>query len=81
MPEKHLTRQATEVIKREKKNSSAPVINAPIMLVAAKVIPKRMIDVRIVPSIPAIIRPMGVLRQRQIFLQANRLVVKSRTAR
>ena len=40
-------------INNEKKNNKAPVIIAPIMLVAANVIAKRIIDVSIVPNIPA----------------------------
>ena len=40
-------------IAKEKKNNKSPVIIAPIMLVAAKVMPKRITDVKIVPNIPA----------------------------
>ena len=41
------------MIRREKKNSRSPVIIAPIILVAAKVMPRRTTAVRIVPRIPA----------------------------
>ena len=48
----HFVRQAVDVIKREKKNSNAPVMIAPITLVATKVIAKRITDVKTVPKIP-----------------------------
>ena len=51
-PEAHFIRQAVSAIIREKKKPSAPAIIAPIVLVAAKVMPKRISDVRIVPNIP-----------------------------
>lgn len=41
------------MIKREKKNSNNPVIMAPVTLVAANVIPRRMTEVKTVPKIPA----------------------------
>ena len=48
----HFIRHATDVIIRDKKKSSAPVMIAPITLVAANVIASRTIDVSTVPSIP-----------------------------
>ena len=51
-PVLHFTRQTVEVIISEKNNSSAPVIIAPMMLVATNSIASRMTDVRIVPKIP-----------------------------
>ena len=39
-------------MKSEKKNSSSPVIIAPSTLVAANVMPSRIMDVTIVPKIP-----------------------------
>ena len=42
----------TERIKRAKKPIARPVITAPKMLVAAKAIPRRIIEVKIVPSTP-----------------------------
>ena len=80
-PAKHLIRHAVDIIKREKKKRRAPVINAPIILVAAKVIPKRIIAPRIVPKIPASNNERGVRRQRQVFLQPNLLLAKSTTPR
>ena len=44
-----------------KKNKSAPVMIAPITLVAAKVMPKRIIEVKTVPKIPT--KNEGKLRQ------------------
>lgn len=48
----HLIRHATVVTISEKNASNAPVMIAPITLVAANVIAKRTIDVKIAPSIP-----------------------------
>lgn len=48
----HFTRQAVEVIVNEKKVKSAPVIIAPIMLVATNSIAKRITASKIVPSMP-----------------------------
>ena len=48
-----LVRHAAEVTVSEKKNKRAPVMSAPSILVATKVIPRRITEVRIVPSIPA----------------------------
>ena len=56
-PAVHEIRHAIDVIIREKKKIKAPVITAPRILVAAKVIPKRITDARIVPKIP--IRTVG----------------------
>lgn len=47
--ERQFMRQTELVIKSEKKNSKRPVIIAPITLVAAKVMPRRITDVKIVP--------------------------------
>ncbi len=44
--------QPISAIIRVKKKPRAPAIIAPTMLVAAKVMPKRITDVRIVPKIP-----------------------------
>ncbi len=44
-------RQTELVIKSEKKNSKNPVIIAPITLVAAKVMPRRITEVKVVPRI------------------------------
>ena len=49
------------IIIREKKNKSAPDIIAPIILVAAKVMPSKITDVNIVPKTPA----KNVLRKSQ----------------
>ena len=48
----HFIRHITDVIRRVKKPRSNPVIIAPSMLVAAKVMPRSISDVKIVPSIP-----------------------------
>lgn len=48
----HFTRQANEVITKEKDAKSNPTIIVPIALVVAKVIPRRITDVKIVPRIP-----------------------------
>ena len=48
----HIARQANDITIREKNVSNAPVIIAPIALVAAKGIAKRTSDVRIVPRMP-----------------------------
>lgn len=62
-PAAHLTRQAVDVITREKNASKSPVIIAPTMLVAAKVIPSRTIAARIVPKIP--VKRTGTISQTQ----------------
>lgn len=49
--ERHFIRHTALVIKSEKKNSRKPVIIAPITLVAANVMPRRIIDVKVVPRI------------------------------
>ena len=46
-------RHTVDIINREKKNKAAPVITAPAILVAAKVIARRTIEPKTVPSIPA----------------------------
>ena len=51
---RHFIRQAVEVKSIVKNARSAPVIIAPIMLVAANVTPKRTIDNKTVPKIPVI---------------------------
>ena len=48
----HFIRQVAVVIIREKKNNKAPEIIAPIILVVAKVMPSKMMDVKTVPRIP-----------------------------
>ena len=58
-------RQVALVIRREKKKRRNPVIIAPNTLVAAKVIPRRITAVRIVPKIPA--RNSLKLRQQLVF--------------
>ncbi len=68
----HLIRQVAVVIIREKKNKRAPVIIAPIMLVAAKVIPSKMMDVKTVPKIPV----KKVLRKSQHWLLSPNAEVK-----
>jgi len=50
--ELHFIRHAVDVIISEKNVNNAPVIIAPITLVAAKLIARSTNDVRIVPSIP-----------------------------
>ncbi len=49
---RHLIRHTVEVSVRVKKARSKPAKIAPIMLVAAKVIPRRITDVKTVPRIP-----------------------------
>lgn len=51
-PKRQLTRQAVTVSTRDRKNINAPVIIAPIILVAAKVIARSITAVRAVPKIP-----------------------------
>ena len=51
---RHFIRQAVDVRSIAKNARSAPVIIAPIMLVAAKVTPKRTIDSKTVPKMPVI---------------------------
>ena len=65
-PAKHLTIHAVEVIKSEKNSKSAPVIIAPITLVAANVIANKIIEVRTVPKTPAIASDSGALKQRHL---------------
>jgi hypothetical protein len=48
----HFIRQVAVVIIREKKNNKAPEIIAPIILVAAKVMPSKMMEVKTVPRMP-----------------------------
>lgn len=48
----HFTRQAVAVIISEKNVISKPVIIAPIMLVAANSIARRIIEIKIAPRIP-----------------------------
>jgi len=48
----HLTRHIVEVITRKKNKRRSPVMMAPAMLVAAKVIPRRITEVITVPKIP-----------------------------
>ncbi len=50
----HFIKQVVLIIRSEKKRSNAPVIIAPITLVAAKVTAKRTTDARIVPKTPVI---------------------------
>lgn len=49
---RHFTRQAVVVKVSDKNSSKAPEIIAPIKLVAAKDIARRITDVKIVPKIP-----------------------------
>ena len=49
---KHLTRQAVDVINKDKNARSAPVNIAPIMLVATNSIAKRTIANKIAPKMP-----------------------------
>ena len=49
---KQRTRQAVDVIARKKKNKSAPARMAPVTLVAANSMARRMIDKSTVPIIP-----------------------------
>ena len=49
---RHFIRQAVEVTVNEKNRRSAPVMIAPITLVAANSIPKRTVENRTVPRIP-----------------------------
>ena len=60
---RHFIRQAVEVMNKEKKNKSAPVIIAPITLVAANVTARRTTDNKIAPKIPARINESGALMQ------------------
>jgi len=71
--------QATTVIMREKKNSSAPVIIAPIMLVAAKVMARSITEVKIVPKIP-IKRAVMLLQIQQLRLALPRTNTKKERA-
>ena len=73
-----LIMQSTLDIKRAKKPTARPVIMAPIMLVAAKVMPKRSKAVMIVPATPN----MKSLIPSQIHdrLPSLRVTVKRRTA-
>lgn len=48
----HFTRQAVDVRSNDKKPSNAPVIIAPIMLVATNSIARSITDNKIVPNIP-----------------------------
>ena len=48
----HLIRQVAVITIKEKKNKSAPEIIAPIILVAAKVMPSKITEVNTVPSMP-----------------------------
>ena len=49
----HLTRQAVEITVSAKKKPNSPAIKAPKKLVAAKVIPIKMLENSTVPSTPA----------------------------
>lgn len=55
--------QEVEVTSREKKKISSPVMMAPMKLVAAKVMPRSITDVKIVPRAP--VRKSPDLAQRQ----------------
>lgn len=73
-------RQAVEVIISEKNRRRAPVIIAPIMLVAAKVIARRITEVRTVPRMP--LSSAGRIEQKQpllLFLLIDAVI--SNTAR
>lgn len=60
----HFTRHTLDVMIKEKNKSKAPVIIAPIILVATNSIAKSITDVRIVPRIP--VRKTDREGQRQV---------------
>ena len=77
----HFTKHAVVVKSKEKKNNNAPVMMAPTMLVAAKVIASKITDARMVPKIPANI--MGKLKQKHslVPIALENTDAKSRIAR
>ena len=66
----HLIRHITDVISKVKNPRRRPVITAPSTLVAAKVIPRRISDVTIVPSIPVNTVPSASQIQPFVFAQS-----------
>ncbi len=73
-----LIMQSTLEIKRAKKPTARPVMMAPIMLVAAKVMPKRSKAVIIVPATPKM--KIGRASQMHDRLPSLRETAKRRTA-
>lgn len=69
-PDTHFTRHAVSAIIRLKKNPIAPAMIAPAVLVAAKLIPRSITDVRIVPRIP--VRSAVILEQIQFWMETQR---------
>ncbi len=64
---------------RDKKRRSAPVMIAPIMLVASKAMPKRITAVKAVPKMPVVMRDKLMQTQSEEFLNPGD--VNSKTAR
>lgn len=66
---------AEAVIISEKKNSARPVIPAPIMLVATKVIPRSITEVSTVPRIPIKMVLIALSLQAQLWHEVTTLFV------
>lgn len=72
----HLTRQTDAVMMSVKKKRSAPVIIAPIKLVASKAINKRITAVNAVPKMPAVMRDKLEQTQSEEFLSLGDVNIK-----
>ena len=77
----HLIRHIVDVIIRVKNVKSSPVIIAPVMLVAANVMPSSTMAVRIVPKIPVNKIPRVVQTHVLVRLFVNESALRSVTAR